>query len=171
MAHPKKDEVRSRYLYRCGYCGVTETDAGGELTVDHFIPQKQGGDDSDDNLFYCCIRCNQYKGSVSPNNVNKNLSELLLHPQQDDLPHHLRENSSGILIGLTKQGTSHIAALHLNREALIAHCIEQRTQYENKRVADQLLSENQLFRSYIQALHAYLFIVQNTQDENGHEDS
>jgi HNH endonuclease len=56
VAHPKLDAVRQRYQYRCGYCGVSETDTGGELTVDHYRPVTAGGDDSDDNLIYCCPR-------------------------------------------------------------------------------------------------------------------
>jgi len=45
VAHPKLNDVRRRYHYRCGYCGVSETDIGGELTVDHFLPPKSGGDE------------------------------------------------------------------------------------------------------------------------------
>lgn len=56
MAHPKNLEVRQRYEGRCGYCGVSEGETGGELTVDHFRPLCAGGDDTDDNLVYCCFR-------------------------------------------------------------------------------------------------------------------
>jgi hypothetical protein len=31
---------------------VSETDAGGELTVDHYDPVSAGGDDSPENLIY-----------------------------------------------------------------------------------------------------------------------
>jgi hypothetical protein len=37
MAHPKLQMVRARYAFCCGYCGVSEADVGGELTVDHEI--------------------------------------------------------------------------------------------------------------------------------------
>ena len=40
--------------FRCGYCGVSETSSGGELTIDHYRPVSQNGDDSDDNLVYAC---------------------------------------------------------------------------------------------------------------------
>ena len=55
MAHPKHVEVRDRYQRCCGYCGVCEDDAGGELTVDHFIPVAAGGGDDDENLIYACF--------------------------------------------------------------------------------------------------------------------
>ncbi len=56
MAHPSHEEVRRRYRQACGYCGVSETDAGGALTVDHYRPVADGGDDSEDNLVYACFR-------------------------------------------------------------------------------------------------------------------
>lgn len=54
-------QVRQRANFACEFCGVTETDTGGELTVDHFCPQTKGGTDDPDNLLYSCHRCNQYK--------------------------------------------------------------------------------------------------------------
>lgn len=62
VPHPKHERVRQRYDGRCGYCGLSEVDAGGELTVDHFRPVAAGGGDDDDNLVYACFRCNLYKG-------------------------------------------------------------------------------------------------------------
>lgn len=62
MPHPRHQEVRQRYQRCCGYCGVTETEGGGELTVDHFRPVSAGGDDREENLVYACFRCNLYKG-------------------------------------------------------------------------------------------------------------
>jgi hypothetical protein len=41
-----REKVRTRSRFRCEFCGVTETDAGGELTVDHFRPVSKGEDDS-----------------------------------------------------------------------------------------------------------------------------
>jgi outer membrane lipoprotein-sorting protein len=44
--------VRRRANFACEFCGVSETDAGGQLTVDHFQPRHKGGDDSLENLIY-----------------------------------------------------------------------------------------------------------------------
>jgi 5-methylcytosine-specific restriction endonuclease McrA len=52
------EQVRRRANECCEYCGVTETDSAGRLTVDHFQPRAQGGPDELDNLLYCCWRCN-----------------------------------------------------------------------------------------------------------------
>lgn len=56
-----RELVRLRAEYSCEFCGITETDCGGELTVDHFRPTAKGGNDDPDNLIYCCSRCNLYK--------------------------------------------------------------------------------------------------------------
>ncbi|HQU46677.1 MAG TPA: HNH endonuclease signature motif containing protein, partial [Pirellulales bacterium] len=55
-AHERHQQVRARFSHLCGYCGVSETDSAGELSVDHYHRVCAGGDDSDDNLIYCCAR-------------------------------------------------------------------------------------------------------------------
>jgi 5-methylcytosine-specific restriction endonuclease McrA len=54
-----REAVRQRAQQVCEFCGVTETDAGGLLTIDHFQPTAKGGSDNPANLLYCCVRCNQ----------------------------------------------------------------------------------------------------------------
>ena len=56
-----REQVRQRAAFACEFCGVTEADTGGQLTIDHFQPATQGGTDTLDNLLYCCACCNQYK--------------------------------------------------------------------------------------------------------------
>ena len=122
MAHPLLQLVRQRYGFRCGYCGVSETDVGGELSIDHFRPLSDGGDESDDNLVYSCIRCNQHKGALRPDHSDAGQSNRLLHPLRDDLSLHIQEDpNTGQLDGLTPQGLFHIQALRLNRPPLVAH--------------------------------------------------
>src|ERR1041385_4798286 len=102
MAHARLRSIRRRYGFACGYCRVSEIDAGGELTVDHFVPESRGGDDSDDNLVYACPRCNWHKQSFQPSALQQSAGARLLHPLLDDLASHLREDlASGELYGLT----------------------------------------------------------------------
>ena len=111
-----------RYSFRCGYCGVSEEDVGGELTVDHFRPVAAGGDDTEENLVYACVRCNQYKGALRPEAMDRGSERRLLHPRRDDLSLHLIEDPlTGRLEGLSPAGQFHIEALRLNRPALIAN--------------------------------------------------
>lgn len=67
--------VRALYDYCCGYCGVTETDYGAELTIDRHHPRAQGGGDAPANLVYACFACNTHKGDYCSNNP----AERLLH--------------------------------------------------------------------------------------------
>ena len=55
-----REQVRQRAQLACEFCGIAEADVGSQLTIDHFQPRAKGGDDSLDNLIYCCAACNQY---------------------------------------------------------------------------------------------------------------
>ncbi|NBC05683.1 MAG: hypothetical protein GVY26_00640 [Bacteroidetes bacterium] len=53
--------MRKRAAFRCEFCGVSEKDTGGQLSIDHYQPKSKGGSDNFSNLIYCCARCNLYK--------------------------------------------------------------------------------------------------------------
>jgi hypothetical protein len=111
--------VREQYHFSCGYCGVSEIDAGSELEIDHFQPTSKGGSDELDNLVYACPACNRNKASYWP------LSDAspymrLLHPLADSLNLHITLLQDGHLAGLTPRGWFHIDWLHLNRPQLVA---------------------------------------------------
>ena len=122
MAHPKHEQVRRRYAFCCGYCGVSEESAGSELTIDHYQPVSAGGDNSDDNLVYACWRCNLYKSDIFPSAADIAIGHRLLHPLLDDVSAHILANEiTGYLEPRTETGRFHILTLHLNRPALIIH--------------------------------------------------
>jgi hypothetical protein len=126
VAHPKHDEVRRHYDFRCGYCGVSEADSGGELTVDHYRPVSAGGGDEDDNLVYACFRCNLYKSNYFPAGEDLAHGLRVLHPLRDDITAHLREDeTSHRLLALTETGGFHINLLQLNRPALIERRLQR----------------------------------------------
>lgn len=110
--------VRLHARFACEYCGVTEVDAGGELTIDHFHPRSKGGADTLDNLVYCCARCNSYKHDYWP----KNPSDLpLWNPRIDPASKHFLELEDGMLTSLTETGALTLRLLSLNRQALVEH--------------------------------------------------
>ncbi len=120
ISRPVRQTVRAIYAFACGYCGTTETNAGAELTIDHFIPQSHGGTDDLDNLVYCCHACNNFKGSSwDPT------TPPVLHPLHTTMALHFTEDAAGVLQPLTDDGARHIALLHLNREPLILQRIER----------------------------------------------
>lgn len=113
-----RERVRLRAGYACEFCGVHETDAGGELTIDHFRPKTRGGGDDLDNLLYCCIRCNQHKHDYWPASPEE---PCLWNPRKETAGEHFLTTDDGTLRALTSTGAFTIDRLRLNRTALVAH--------------------------------------------------
>ncbi|MEZ4862242.1 MAG: HNH endonuclease [Caldilineaceae bacterium] len=70
--------VMVRDLYTCQYCG--EAPGRAELTVDHVIPRSRGGAHSWHNLVTACKRCNQKKGSQTPDEASMHLIRKPVEP-------------------------------------------------------------------------------------------
>ncbi len=111
-----RETVRARFAFRCGYCGTTEEQAGAQLTIDHFQPRSQGGENDVENLVYCCHACNEFKG----NYWSESPDAQLLHPLNATASDFYVEQIDNVLIPLNERGRLHIAVLQLNRAALIA---------------------------------------------------
>ena len=66
----KKDKV-------CVYCGCTEELY---LTIDHKVPKAKGGGNTQKNMQWCCILCNQIKGDVTESDFIEVMDSLrVLH--------------------------------------------------------------------------------------------
>ncbi len=126
--------VRRRAGFACEYWGVTETDAGGELTIDHFQPSAHGGADDPANLLYCCQRCNGYKGAYWPTAPHQT---RLWNPRQQPPTTHLLPLANGALYPLTTVGAFTIGHLRLNRPPLVAHRRQQQERAEERRLLAQ----------------------------------
>lgn len=113
-----RELVRQRAGFSCEFCGVHETDAGGELTVDHFQPRSRGGGDDLENLLYCCIRCNQHKYDYWPTGPDK---PLLWNPRREEADEHFLLLDDATLSPLTPTGAFSLERLRLNRPPLVAH--------------------------------------------------
>lgn len=157
MAHPLHEQVRHACGCRCGYCRVTETAVGAELTVDHYQPRAAGGNDALENLVYACHRCNLYKGDYWPTPEEVAAGQFVLHPRRDDSAQHLRENEmTGEFEPLTATGAFNIRLLHLNRPQLIAHRLAQRAAYTWQQRLQLLEEHLQQREETISFLHAYI---------------
>lgn len=126
-----RDQVRQRAHFACEFCGTSEADSGGELTIDHFKPKAKGGDDSLGNLIYCCISCNQYKHAHWPENPN---ALSLWNPRYEPAAKHFFELPDGTLRPLTETGVYTLRCLRLNRQPLIDHRLQKRQNAENARL-------------------------------------
>jgi hypothetical protein len=161
MRHPEFEAVRRRYQRTCGYCGVTETAACSELTVDHYRPRAACGGDGDDNLVYACVKCNQYKGEFWPNAEDMVQGRRVLHPLLDVLHAHLVEDEqAGHVQALTETGRFHIALLRLNRPQLVEHRLARRLQRvltEKQQLIEQQIAE---LRKTIAAQQRYIAVLE-----------
>jgi len=141
-----REQVRHRAKFACEFCGASEVDSGGELTIDHFKPKAKGGDDSLDNLVYCCICCNQYKHDHWPENPN---ASSLWNPRYEPASKHFVELPTGMLRPLTETGAFTLRWLRLNRQPLIDHRLQKRRHAENARL---LIHQREIIRLNNQAL-------------------
>lgn len=110
--------IRIQANFACEFCTVSETDTGGELTIDHFQPKVKGGSDEAENLLYCCVRCNLYKGDYWATHANE---PHLWNPRQEPMASHLLILTDGTLYPTTPVGEFTITRLRLNRPPLVAY--------------------------------------------------
>jgi hypothetical protein len=123
--------VRQRAHFACEFCGVTETDTGGELTIDHFQPHTKGGTDAPENLLYCCHRCNQYKADYWP---TQSEDPPLWHPRHEPIERHLLLLADGTLYPITTIGAFTLKRLRLNRPPLVAYRLRKQGEIAEHRL-------------------------------------
>jgi hypothetical protein len=126
-----REQVRQRAQLACEFCGITEADVGSQLTIDHFHPRVKGGDDSLDNLIYCCAACNQYKHDYWPSCPD---APSLWNPRNEPAEQHLLELDDGMLHSLSATGAFTLTRLRLNRPLLVAYRVRRRQIREEARL-------------------------------------
>lgn len=129
-----REQVRRRADFACEYCGATETDTGGKLTIDHYRPQAQNGPDIPDNLLYSCHRCNQYKADYWPQSPD---DPPLWNPRLELATTHFLELADGTLHPITATGAFTVSRLRLNRPPLVAHRLQKRIRTQEQRLIAQ----------------------------------
>ncbi len=130
-----RELVRQRAGFACEYCGVTETDAGAELTIDHFHPQSLGGPDTPDNLVYSCHRCNEYKADYWPSSAD---TPALWNPRHESHDKHFTLLADGTLYTETATGAFTLRRLRLNRPPLVALRLRRRQNASEERLLSRL---------------------------------
>jgi hypothetical protein len=157
--------VRARAGLACEYCGVTETDCGGPLTIDHHCPQSHGGADVPDNLVYCCWRCNLHKAAYWPSGPT---DPVLWNPRDDPRERHLLLLADGHLHTRTPTGEFTLARLRLNRAALVAHRARRLSQAAEQglleRYRDLLTLLEQMQQRHAALLEDHRALLQEQRD-------
>jgi len=153
-----REQIRRRANYACEFCSVTETETGSELTIDHFQPLTQGGDDRPDNLVYACARCNQYKLDYWQ---TRSADPVLWNPRLEPFSKHFLELANGTLFPLTPNGAFTLKRLRLNRAPLVAHRLRKRQQEEQLRLLNRYRELVQL----LEQLNSQLAVLTNEQHQ------
>jgi 5-methylcytosine-specific restriction endonuclease McrA len=82
LPHRKVPSTRAAVMLRdafaCQYCG--EQPGRHYLTVDHVVPRSRGGKHNWENLVTACTRCNQKKGSLTPEEASMQLIRRPFEP-------------------------------------------------------------------------------------------
>jgi hypothetical protein len=145
------EQVRARANRVCEYCGVSEEDTGGMLTVDHHRPQSQKGEDDFENVVYCCFRCNTYKGKYWPSEPG---GPSLWNPRREPFGEHLLRLAVGTLYPISPTGSLTLNQLHLNRPPLVAYRLRKLKALEkSQRVARLKESLASLGQLRVERLH------------------
>jgi hypothetical protein len=118
-------ELREQLLaaddQRCAYCHTTEANTGQPMTVDHIVPQAQGGPTAFHNLCFACRRCNEFKGSaITTRDPLTGEMVPLFHARTQIWNEHFAWNPAGThVIGLTAIGRATIVALNMNNAVIV----------------------------------------------------
>ena len=123
---PNDDRRVSRALVwrrassRCEYCQVPESLDPSPFQLDHVIPRKHRGPDTEDNLALSCFGCNVHKG---PNlsGVDPETGEIasLYDPRRDRWADHF-EWQGAVLLGRTRTGRLTVDVLGINLSHRVA---------------------------------------------------
>jgi hypothetical protein len=86
--------VATRADYLCEYCLISEQDTILGCAIDHIIIIKHGGSSEIDNLAYCCVYCNRFKGSdIGSIILDKREFSRFYHPRWDHWGTHFKLNN------------------------------------------------------------------------------
>lgn len=116
--HGYRNALIEEFENRCAYCesklGVTSN-----AEIDQFYPKSKYPKKAFDvdNLLLCCSVCNRNKSNHFP--LDEDGSPMLLHPRFDDYTKHIKFQTDGFAIPLTKRGEATIEILKLNRPELV----------------------------------------------------
>jgi hypothetical protein len=114
-------QIRARFGDCCAYCRTAEFLTAMTFEFEHILPLAAAGETVFENLCFAGPSCNRYKGdrqtAIDPENGE---IVALFNPQLQVWEEHFAWSESGTeMRGLTAIGRATIAALQMNRPALV----------------------------------------------------
>ena len=114
-------QVRERAGEVCEYCRLPQRSQEATFHVDHIFPRVKGGATSLNNLALACVSCSLRKASrTTAEDPVDGRQVPLFHPRLDSWSQHFSWTSDFRLEGHTPTGRATIAALGMNRPAIVA---------------------------------------------------
>jgi hypothetical protein len=105
----------------CEYCRSREDHCPESFSVEHVVPQSQGGPTAEENLAYSCQGCNNRKHTKTMGRDPASGNQApLFHPRRQRWRDHFawRESFTRV-VGLTPTGRATVYELELNREGVV----------------------------------------------------
>jgi len=112
--------VRDRAAHACEYCRLPQWSQEATFHTDHIQPTADGGLSESDNLALACVTCSLRKGARTLARDPKSQSLVpLFHPRRQSWERHFRWTRAWRIAGRTATGRATIAALGMNRDAIV----------------------------------------------------
>ena len=121
IAAPLVRLVRTRAGELCEYCRLPQWSQEATFHIDHIHAIAEGGPTSADNLALACVTCSLKKGArARVRDPKTKILVALFHPRLDRWDDHFRFASLWKIVGRTPTGRATVAALGMNRPAVVA---------------------------------------------------
>jgi len=113
--------VRKRARDVCEYCRLPQSSQEAAFHIDHIQPRAAGGPTIAGNLALACVTCSLRKAArTAARDPRTRQLVALFHPRRDRWSEHFRWVRGWRLVGQTPTGRATIAALGMNRTAIVA---------------------------------------------------
>jgi 5-methylcytosine-specific restriction endonuclease McrA len=114
-------QVRDRAGAACEYCRLPQWSQEATFHIDHIRSLADGGPTTLENLALACVTCSLKKGARAKVRDPKSRALVaLFHPRRDHWDDHFRFTSTWKVVGRTPTGRATVAALGMNRPAVVA---------------------------------------------------
>jgi 5-methylcytosine-specific restriction endonuclease McrA len=114
-------EVRKRARNTCEYCHLPQASQEATFHVDHIRPVTKGGPTTLENLALACVTCSLRKAArMRARDPRSGRAVRLFNPRANNWDKHFGFTRRWRMLGKTATGRATVAALGMNRPAIVA---------------------------------------------------